>query len=90
MAGRELFGQLERGVAEDVEEPELERRFDRAGHPFERGRERLVGCDERLQVSADRLEVRGEVHSIVLPSVSPAICEPPSPSVISTSARRRE
>ena len=78
VAGRELFGQLERAVAEDVEEAELERRFDRARHPFERGGERLVGRDERLQVSADRLEMRGEIHAIVPPSDESGHREPPA------------
>ncbi len=83
VAVRELLGQLEGGVAEDVEEPEVERRLERPGHALQRGRERVVRAERRLQVAADGLEVRGEIHRTVLPSGSRTMCRH-QPSVILT------
>src|SRR5206468_785027 len=62
VAGRELLPQLERGLAEDVEQPDLDRRLEWSPETFE-GRSRgLVGARERLQVAEDRVQVRPQVH----------------------------
>jgi hypothetical protein len=88
VAGRELLAELERGLAQHVEEADLDRRFERSPQTFEgRGRGLVRAC-ERLQVAEDRVKVRPEVHQrasrrsssglIVFPCMaSPCVGVPP-------------